>query len=649
MGDLQSAKLRNVGLFGHGGTGKTTLAEALLHVAKALERRGKVEEGSSFFDVEPEEIHRHISLSLSFGHLDHRDHRVTLINTPGYLDFYSEALVGLELSDGAVVVVDATSGVQVGTEIIVKELVRRNLPFVFFVTKLDRENTDFFSTVASLTAEFGPSVLPAVHAGPETVHDLLAKDPDADPVKEALRGRLVEAAVEGDDEVLGRYLDGEDISREDLMTAFSKAVRSGRCHPVFGGSALSEDGLSPLLDAMVELLPPPEVSGPDLAVRVLKTTADPFVGRLNLFKVMGGSLTADQHLHNLNRNREERFGQIYLLNGKTKEPVHELLAGQIGAVAKLQETSTWDTLVPPGKHQRLFPALVFGPPPFKMAIAPRTAGDEEKLGAALARLAEEDPSISVEHPEGARTLVIAGSGELHLEVLKERLKRKFGVQVDLSMPPVAYQETLRGTVKAEGRHKKQSGGHGQFGHVWLEVGPSDKPFEFVDKIFGGSVSLSYRPAVEKGIREAMAEGILAGYPVTGVRVVLYDGSEHPVDSSEMAFKIAGSMAFKKAAETARPVLLEPVMEVTVSCPEGLTGEVIGDLNKKRGKIVGMEASGGEAQVRAHVPEAELLRYAIDLRSLSGGRGRFSQAFFGYEEVPAHVAAQVIAERKKATG
>lgn len=636
--ERQGDQIRNVVLLGHSGAGKTTLAEALLHRASAIERRGRVEDGNTFLDTEPEEVHRHISLTLSLAHFSWRGKEITLINTPGYLDFAAEARVGVELADSAIVVVDAAAGVQVGTEQAVAMLEHCHRPYLFFINKMDRDNADAQRVVTQLQAAFGRSVMEAMHPGME--QDLLEAS-DA-PGHQA----LMEAVLEADDELLARYLDGEEVPSLDLHRAMAQSVRLGTVRPVLIGSALTGTGLDALSSAIADCLPPPQVEElGGTVVRVLKTISDPFVGHLNVFRVVSGRLKTDQHLDNLNRHRSERFSQLFRLHGKTKQPAAVLVAGEIGAVAKLQDTTTFDTLVESGLKFTPFAPLTFPPAQYKLAVHPVSDADEEKLSPALSRLLEEDPSLTLEHPAHVQAPVIAGYGELHLDVLVERLKRKVGVAVRLDALPVAYQETLRQTVKAEGKHKKQTGGHGQFGHVWLEVGPSSKPFEWVDKIFGGSVPLQYRPAVEKGVHEAMAEGVLAGFPVTGVKVTLVDGSDHPVDSSEMAFKLAGILAFRAASEKAKPVLLEPVMDVTVTCPEHLMGDVIGDLNRRRGRVMGMETVGSKAVVKAHVPAGELSRYAIDLRSLTGGRASFEQQFRDYEEVPAAVAQGIISGRR----
>ena len=640
MGQYTPSQIRNVAFLGHSGSGKSTLAEALLHAAKAIDRRGSVEEGTSFFEVEPEEISRQMSISLSFGRLRHRGAEITLVSTPGYLDFVAETRLSLELVEGAVLVVDAVSGVESGTESALAMLRETGTPFLVAVNKTDRDNADVGRVAADLRALLGPGV--QLLTDPASGSLLLEAGAPED-----MRGPLVEAAVEGDDALLGRYLEGEEISVEDLLQGLAASVRSGSAHPVLGVSGLTGTGASELLDAMVLLLPPPEDRGGPAALRVLKTMADPFVGRLSLFKVMAGEARSDAHLTNVRLRKEERLSQLYRIHGKQKEPVPILVTGEIGAVAKLSDTTTWDVLAAEAGTPPMDP-VAFPAPQFRLAVAAHSEADEEKLSSGLSRLIEEDPSLTIERPADTNALLVAGYGEVHLEVLRERLKRKMGVSVDYSPPPVAYRETLRGTAKAEGKHKKQSGGHGQFGHVWLEVAPSQEDFVWVDKIFGGAVSVGYRPAVEKGVREAMAEGILAGFPLTGVKVTLYDGSEHPVDSSEMAFKIAGALAFRKAAQEASPVLLEPVMDITVTCPEELMGDVLGDLNKRRGRVLAMDASGERARLEAQVPQAELVRYAIDLRSLTGGRASFDQAFHGYQEVPGQIARQIIGERSHVT-
>jgi len=636
----EGRQIRNVGFFGHTGSGKTTLAEALLKRAGAIDRRGKVDDGTSFLDVEPEEIARQMSLVLAFGRCRYQGHDITLITAPGYPDFEGEALIGAELADGAVVVVDATSPLEVGAERSVGMLEAKGIPFVFFVTKSDRESADFDAACRILAGAFA-GVVPA--ARPTDTFDKLL-DPRAGDLAET----LVEAAVEADDDLLARYLDGHEIPQEELLLALAKRVREGKAHPVFGGSGLSEDGVENLLRALVTLMPPPAPLTDDPAVRVVKTIADPYAGRLSLFKVLGGTIGPDTRLVNARSGKEERLSQIFVPNVKGRETLREMGMGTIGGVAKLQDTATWDLLAAPGKGLPPPSPPRLEPPTYRLAVSAKTEADEEKLSASLRRLAEEDPSIALEREPGTATLLVAGRGDVHLDVLKDRLKRKMGVEVVYEPPPVAYRETIRRSAKAEGKYKKQTGGHGQYGHVFLEIGPQDEPFSFVDHITGGVVPQNYRPAVEKGVREAMLKGVLAGYPVSGVCVTLYDGSYHPVDSSEMAFKIAAAMAFKKAAEEASPVLLEPVMEIEVTLPETLTGDVIGDLQKRRARVVALESSGTNALVRAHVPQAELRRYTLDLRSLTGGRASFRERFFDYEEVPPDVARTIIERGKHKT-
>lgn len=626
--------LRNVGFFGHSGAGKTTLAEALLQAAGTLDRRGKVPDGTSFLDVEPEEIARGMSLGLAFGRCRHQGHDLTLITTPGYPDFDAETRIAAEIADGAVIVVDALSGVETGTIRAVEMLQAKGIPFAFFVSKCDRENGDFTASCRALGAAFEGAVLAV---GPGGTFDRLF-DPDASGCGAEA---LIEAVVEADDDLLSRYLDGDRLEAGELLPALARRVREGKVHPVIGGSGLTGEGAGNLLHAIVALLPPPTLIAEGLVVRVVKTLADPYAGRLSIFKVLGGTLTEDARLVNGRSGREERLNQIFRLNGKGREIVRRLGPGSIGAVAKLQDTATWDLLTAPGGKAEPVEAPAFDPPSYRLTVSAQTEADEEKLTTSLRRLAEEDLSLALERDEATGTLLVAGRGDVHLDVLKDRLKRKMGVDVVYGPPPVAYRETIRREARAEGKHKKQTGGHGQYGHVWLEVAPAASPFVFVDHITGGVVPQPYRPAVEKGVREAMAQGVLAGYPVTGVRVTLYDGSYHPVDSSEMAFKIAGALAFRKAAREASPVLLEPVMEVEVKVPETLAGDVIGDLNRRRGRVVALETNGKDALIRAHVPQAELGRYTLDLRSLTGGRASFRERFFTYEEMAPDVARNII--------
>ncbi len=661
--------VRSVGLFGHGGCGKTTLAEALLYGAGALDRRGKVDDGTSSLDQEPEEQRRHISLSLAVGSAQVQGKALYLVDTPGYLDFVGEARAVERVVDLALLVVDAAEPVQVGLELEFARLRTLGMPCMIFVNKLDRENASAADALATLRQTYGNSLVAldwplgqeaSLH-GTHAIWSGQSEGGDGKPLDElpaeasSLRDQLCECVAEADDEALEQYLDSGDLSDELLTRSIAKAVEAGVAVPVLFGSASTMIGVRMLLGAIgqfgVAPRPTPAIdaaivpdASADASAFIFKTTADPHVGRLSLLRVLSGRMRSDSHMFNIRTGQEERVGQIYRLRGQKQEPVPELLPGEIGAVARLQDTKTGDTLA----AKASMPAaavIVFEEPVFRLTLKARSTADEDRLSGALGRLLEEDPTLRLEHPSGHET-VVAGLGEMHLEVLHDRLKRKFGVDVDMDLPEVPFRETIRGQVRIEGKHKKQTGGHGQFGHVWLELSPlADGDFVFEDRIFGGVVPSQYRPAVEKGVVEAMAQGIVAGFPVTGVRCALVDGSYHPVDSSEMAFKVAGSLAFREGAQKARPALLEPVDEIWVDCPEAAMGDIIGVINRKRGRVLGMESEGGRSRVHAAVPRMELQRYAIELRSLAGGRATFRQSFAQYEEAPEQVAQQIMRKAK----
>jgi len=673
-------RIRNVAVVGHGGVGKTSLVEALLFCAGATERMGRVDDGTATTDFDPEEVRRKITINAATAPLEWRDHKVNLIDTPGYPDFVGEAHAALRVADAALFVVDALSGVQVQTEKLWKVADQHGLPRLVVVNRLDRENAQFARAVESLQARFGAHVVPLqVPLGSETalrgVVDLVgmraftyeggrareAELPE-DARDEALswREKLLERAAESDDALLEKYLEQGELSEDELRGGLRAGVASGRVVPVVCAVATSGLGAQGVLDLVVDLVPSPadrpaevsvdgqtlrpDPSGP-LAALVFKTMADPYVGRLSYFRVYSGTLRSDSQVYNANKERAERVGQLYLLRGKQQIPVSEVPAGDLGAVAKLSETQTNDTLCSKDHPVRLRP-VEFPRPAIAMTVEPKSKQDEDKLGQALARLAEEDPTLHVEHDPESKKTILSGLGESHLEIVADRLRRKFHVEVQLGQPHVPYRETVRKKATAEGRYVKQTGGRGQYGVCTIEIEPLPRGagYEFVDRIFGGAIPQQFRPSVDKGVRKAMEEGVLAGYPVVDVRVTLVDGKTHPVDSSDIAFQIAGSLAFKKAAEQAGVVLLEPIMNVSVTVPDDLVGDVIGDLNGKRGRIQGMEPNGdGTTTVRAQVPMAEMLRYASDLRSITGGRGFFEMSFSHYEEVPSHIAQKVVEE------
>lgn len=675
MKDYKTSQIRNVGLVSHGGAGKTTLAEALLFTTKAIDRMGRVENGTTVSDYDPEEIARQISISTSVIPIEWKDCKINILDMPGYFDFYGEVMSGLRVSDSVVIPVCAASGVEVGTEKVFDLAKKSKLPIMFFVNKMDRENADFFKTLDQLREKFGNKVIPlAFPIGKEQSFtgyvDVITQKAyvyDEKGVKEAeipadlmdkvlsAREELIESVAENDETLMEKYFNGEEFTLEEIKEGIKAGIKMGDLMPVLCGSSLKNIGVDNLLNAIVEFLPSPleieregekvKEDGP-LSLVVFKTIADPYVGRLSIFKVISGVLKPDTVLFNSNKKAQEKISQIFFLRGKKQIPASQIVAGDIGAVSKLQVTLTGDTLCDPS-NPMVLPSIEFPVPNLALAIEPKSKGDEEKISNGLQRLQEEDPTFKVEKNLETGQVIVYGMGEQHIEVISKKLMSKFGVECTLSDPIVPYRETIKGKVKVEGKHKKQTGGHGQYGHVWIEFEPNpNSEFEFEDKIFGGAVPKQYIPAVEKGLRESMREGVLARYPVVNIKATLVDGSYHPVDSSELAFKIAASIAFKKGMEQANPVLLEPIMRVEVIVPEEYMGDIIGDLNKRRGRILGMEAHGGMEIITAEVPLAEMNRYATDLRSLTQARGDFRMSFARYEEAPPNVAQKIIEERKK---
>jgi len=681
-------RIRNVAVIGHGGTGKTTLVEALLFEAGAIDRLGRVDDGNATTDYDPEEIRRKHSINLALAPLQWRGHKINLLDVPGYPDFVGEVASALRVVEGALLVVDGVSGVEVQTERGWQLMTNRGIRCIAVVNRLDRENSSFTRAVESLQSRFSTTFLP-IHLPIGTANafsgivDLLSMQAfvlegekkatapiPSDLVDQArtLREKIVEVAAETEDTLVEKYLESGELSPEEVMRGLRAAVLSGKVVPVVACSALRTIGAASLLDAIVSLLPSPAEAGKVAAVRsdggkevvlspaeegpltalVFKTMADPYVGKLSYFRVYTGVLHADSQVYNASKGKVERVGTLFFLRGKHQEPTNQVVAGDIGVVAKLTETGTGDTLASK-EEPLLLPSIEFPRPLLSMAVEPKSKADEDKMGTALHRLAEEDPTLHVHRDVEMKQTIVSGMGEVHLEVVVERLKRKFGVDVTLSLPRVPYRETIKGTAKAQGRYVRQTGGRGQYGVCFIEVEPLPRGagFEFVDKIFGAAIPNQFIPSVEKGVRKAMEEGVLAGYPLVDLRVILYDGKHHPVDSSDIAFQIAGSLALKEAVQQAGLVLLEPIMNLEVRVPDDLTGDVIGDLNARRGRILGMEPQGdGTTVVKALVPHAEVLRYSSDLRSLTGGRGSFEMAFSHYEEVPPHVAEKVIAEARR---
>lgn len=684
MDNVELSRLRNVVLAGHAGSGKTTLAEHLLHKTGAIQRIGRVDDGTASLDFEPEEQKRKLSLSLAVAALDRDGYRVTLVDTPGYADFVGEVVEGFAAVDASLITMDASGRVEAGLELAISLARRNSTATLFVLTKCDRENADPSAALDALRSAFGTKIAPLqiaigkaesfrgyvdlVHRKAFTIDNgSITEGPipaELEAEFAARRDQLLEAAAEADDDVLTKYLEGQDISDAELEACLHKGVRESILAPVLLTSASHDIGITGLLEAIVKYLPspgeeppvramedgkdvriPPDPNGP-LVAQVFKTTADPFVGRLTYFRVYSGTIKSHDHVWNANTEEEERIGQVLRLHGKEQEPAGELRAGEIGAVAKLVHTGTGDTLSHKD-HPLTMRAIEFPEPTLPVTIEPESKQDLDKLSSALHRLLEEDPSIRVErHPETGEQL-LWGQGENQIAVCGERLKRKFGTSVITRTPRVAYRETIRSKTQAEGRHKKQSGGRGQFGHVWLEIEPNPGGgVAFGERVVGGSVPRQFFAGVEKGVRDVAEKGPIAGYPVIDFRATLYDGSFHAVDSDELSFRLAGSLATRKGIQDSSPVLLEPIMDVEVRVPEAYMGDVNRDLNTRRGRVLGLDTDDGQQVVRAHVPQSELATYATELRSLTGGRGTFKASLADYEEVPAHVAQKIIDAHKK---
>jgi elongation factor G len=655
-------RIRNIAILGHSHDGKTTLAEAMLFATGTIGRMGSTAAGTATLDFEPEEQRRKISINLAIAHLTHDGHKVNLLDAPGFFDFAGQVASALAAAESALLVVSAKPQLAVGTEVTWETLRRDGKPRMVVVNKMDKENADFFGALDALRSQFDPRPV-ALHlpigseAGFKGVVDLLhmraildgaggkvTEGPIPDDMAGAVRERreqLVEAAAEGDDSLLEKYLDEGTLTAAEIEAGLRAGIRESKVCPVVCCSSTKLVGVRAVLQAICELMPPAsgEPGGAPRAV-VFSTAADPFVGRVSYLKLLAGCIRSDQTLPNASRGGSERLGQLFFPRGKEHENTPEACAGDLVAVAKLQSTLTNDVL---GTANGSAPAVQVPEPAYTVAIFPKARGDEEKISTGLARLAEEDASLRVERNEGTKQLLIGGRGDVHLDVVLEKLKRKYGVDATIDLPRVAYRETLGGTARAEGRHVKQSGGHGQYGVCIIEVQPTGRGDGFVweDKIFGGSIPQNFRPSVQKGIVDTMSKGVVAGYPMVDVLVRLVDGKYHTVDSSDMAFQIAGSLAIRKAAADAGPVILEPIQDVQVRVPERYLGDIMSDLNGKRGKIVGTEPDSGWQVVSAQVPQGEMQRFALDLRSITQGRGSFTTRFSHYEELPAHLARTLI--------
>jgi len=686
-----AASLRNIALVGHSGSGKTQLVSALLFDAGAVNRLGKVDEGTTVTDYDEEEIARKHTLSASVAYAEWNKTKINFIDTPGMANFLSDARAALRVADAALLVVDAVAGVEVSTEKVWEAAQELSLPCIVALNRMDRERASLNRSLESLRGVFGRMVVPiqlpiGEEKGFRGVVDLVAmkaltfaNDASGKPVDgsipgdmmgtaEAAREALIEMVAEADDALMEKFFDAGTLSQDDLIVGLKRGVAAGRIVPVVLTSATTNIGMQPLLDTIVAYLPSPaerplkartldgeEVEiptkdGGGASAFVWKTVADPFAGRITLFRVISGTLKADSTVQNVAKDSPERLGHLLLLQGKNQTNMPEIKAGDIGAVAKLKETQTSDVLADKGSAASV-PAIRFPEPVISYAIEPKSRGDEEKISTALHRLQEEDPTINYTRDAQTKELLLAGQGQSHIEVTVAKLKRRFGVEVTLKLPRIPYRETIKATVEAHGRHKKQTGGHGQFGDckVKFEPLPAGSDFEFVNDIFGGSIPRQFVPAIEKGIQDSRMRGFLAGYPMVDFRASVFDGSFHPVDSSEMSFKMAGSLAFKDGMARARPTLLEPVMNVEVYAPSDYAGDLMGDLNSRRGRIGGMDTRGAMTIIRAKVPMSEMLTYEQHLTSATGGRGSYHMEFDHYEEVPSHLHAKIIAASKQERG
>ncbi|SHJ83029.1 translation elongation factor 2 (EF-2/EF-G) [Clostridium amylolyticum] len=689
MKEYKINNLRNVGILGHSGSGKTSLAEALLFTTKTIDRLGKVDEGNTICDYDVEEKKRKISMSASVAPFEWKGVKVNMLDLPGYFDFIGEQIQGMRACDVAMIVVCGAAGVEVGTEKAWNYVNKIKLPRTFFINKLDRENSDYDKVLAQLKDHYGISVVPIQYPiGKEadfkgviniisrtaTVYNPKTKKMEPADIPAELEEKVdeckqmvMEAVAETDEVLLDKYFSEGELSDEEIYKGLINGCVSGDIAPVMCGSAASVIAMDALLDDIIECFPSPEYALSQKAIDkknnkevrvnlnekdpfsafVFKTIADPFVGKLSMFRVITGKITPDTSVLNTSKDKNEKIGSIYYLRGKSQLPAEEIIAGDIGAVAKLQYTGTGDTLCNPNFNVE-YDSMNFPEPVMSMAVVPKAKGDEDKISSGLGKLIEEDPTFKVSRDVENAETIISGIGEAHLDMVASKLKNKFGVEVALQIPKVPYRETIKAVSDVQGKHKKQSGGHGQYGDVKIKFEPrtdgSDE-LQFVDQVVGGVVPRNYIPAVEKGLKECIGRGVLAGYPVIRLKATLHDGSYHPVDSSEMAFKIAASLAYKKGLEMASPILLEPIMKVEVIVPDEYMGDVIGDINKKRGRVLGMEPEDGLQKVLAEVPMSEMFTYATDLRSITQARGSFRSAFERYEEVPAAEVNKIIETAK----
>ena len=683
MAKFQNNQIRNIAIMGHGGSGKTSLTEALLFRTKATSRLGRVEDGTSVSDWDSEEQRRQISINLSVIPIEYDNVRINFLDTPGYLDFAGEVISALHVAEGALILVDAVAGAEVGTELAWDRVVELGKPRVFFVNKMDRENASFQKAVDSLRQTFGgatilPMQLPIGEADKfqgvislVTMKAYLGHDGREAAIPEELVGEaeaarmaLVEAAAETDDELIMKYLDGEELTAEEVRHGLQQGVRNGAIALVYCGTATGDVGLDRLVQALARYVPAPlertvegvlngaavqltsDSAGP-VAVQVFKTLIDRYVGRMNYVRVFSGTVHKDDRLVNVRSGHEERMANLFHVRGKDLQPTDELVAGDIGVITKMDHMLTGDTLAA-AEHRIALTLAAYPAPLYGVAIVPATKADSAKMGQSLAALVEEDPTLAVENIPATKQTVLQGMGETHVDVVVRHLEQKYGVKVETSIPKVSYHETISRSASAQYRHKKQTGGAGQFAEVHMRVEPlqSGAGFEYASEVFGGSISGVYLPSIEKGIRQVMDQGVIAGYPVVDIKAVVFDGKEHPVDSKDIAFQTAGREVFKLAVQQAEPVLLEPIYQVEVVVPEDYMGDVMGDFNTRRGRVLGMEQKNGRSIVRALVPLAEILRYGTDLRSMTQGRGIYTMQFDHYEPVPRNIANEIVAQHKR---
>ena len=671
---MADGKIKNIAIIAHASVGKTSLADAILFNTKVVDRLGSVDNGSSVSDYHADEKSRKISIASSILHTKHKEKVINIIDTPGYADFIGEVVGSLSAVDSALLVVCGVNGVEVGTNRVWKMVKAQNKPCAIFINKLDKENSDFSKALESIEQFFGIGCIPLTYpvgkeASFSAVISLLNEEeinklPDDEKAKATkMREKMIEAAAEADDALTEKYLDGQALTSDEIAKALGKAILSGKAVPVLCGSCTKNIGVDKLLDTISDFMPDSDIMGPVSAVnpdnpeeeiklerkkdgpfaaQAFKTISDPYVGQLTILRVFLGKLKADTGFYNISTGNKERIGHLYKLNGKEQEQISEAVEGDIVAVAKLKDTSTSDSLCDE-KSPIKFKAIAFPEPVISFSVKPKTRSDEDKISQALHKLVVEDPTFKISRNEQTREEIISGMGNLHLEIMIAKLKNNFGVEVEVGTPKVAYKSTITSKAKAQGKYKKQSGGRGQYGDCWIEIEPLEggEGFEFVNAIVGGAIPRNYIPAVEKGIKKTMERGVIGGCPMSGIKVRVYDGSYHAVDSSDMAFQIAGGMALKKAAAEAKPVLLEPVMEVDITVPEEYMGQISGDLSSRRGRIMGMEARAGMETVKAQVPLAEMFKYASELRSMTKGKGTYSMKFGHYEQIPGKIAQSII--------